>query len=640
MPEVETPHEANGMRGPRILRQVRVAVGLLALLGFARPLAAQPVTPDAGRQLVLYAVPDPVLGATSDETLYVFVQLQDVAGTPVAAPGPLVVTLSSSDPAVLRPYGSDGDQARVGGSGSTSYGYGRFTSPAPGVATITATAPGFAPASMKVTTVSRGGPATRLRLYAVPPRTADGDRRLVFVQFLDAQGRPANPARNVNVDISASVPGKAPATTSLYFSNSYTTVQVSGDPSGGASVAALAASAQDVAGDSVQLGAAEAAPAGAPAAPSIDERAFRLGVEAAGLARSDPAHAEALIAERYRQALDLTTDETLGPRLTEAFRRGFSSQTAGVAPPAPGAAAQPAAQPPPARGPRLFDVTAARGVAQGRPVGPGGTFTSDTNPIYVWFRHEGLPAGTRVTCVWYYLETTPVMRIADADLTLDPPTDWGQFNMELPAGRPWPVGNYRVELLLAGRPAAEARFEIVANAAAAAPPAPAEPRLYRHPRAGFQILPPPGWTLDDHVSPADLQMKSAGGEGLMEITSGPTSTKLDAVSYAAGWESNAVGPDKLLHAKRAGRLLDVAGERAYEAVYEGDGVLAKVVFVGFADRFFVMTGVFRTEDFASGEPVFDRVVESFKPGRSGGSGQGAAVRGQATFPSQRDSVTV
>ena len=60
----------------------------------------------------------------------------------------------------------------------------------------------------------------------------------------------------------------------------------------------------------------------------------------------------------------------------------------------------------------------------------------------------------------------------------------------------------------------------------------------------------------------------------------------------------------------------VDGEAAYEGVYEGEGVLAEVLFVGIANRFFVMTGVFEIGDYAPGEVVFDRMVQSFRARRT------------------------
>ena len=120
------------------------------------------------------------------------------------------------------------------------------------------------------------------------------------------------------------------------------------------------------------------------------------------------------------------------------------------------------------------------------------------------------------------------------------------------------------------------------------------------------------WTLNDRVSPADVQIKPDQGDGLIEITSGPMSVRLDPVSYAAGWESRAVGPAQLLRTKRAGRAFNLDGEIAYEGGYEGEGVLAKVVFVGVSDRFYVLTGVFARDDFPRGEETFDRLVQSFR----------------------------
>jgi hypothetical protein len=172
-----------------------------------------------------------------------------------------------------------------------------------------------------------------------------------------------------------------------------------------------------------------------------------------------------------------------------------------------------------------------------------------------------------------------------------------------------------VDLLIGGSLAGEARFTVVDSATRSATPAsPIAERAYTHPRTGFQLSVPPGWTTNDQVAHADLQMTRAQGEGLIEVTSGPTSVRLDPVSYAAGWESNAVGSGNRLKSKRAGKVLpdDVARGPAYAGVYEGDGVLAKVLFLSTPDRFFVMTGVFKSADFEEGERVFDRVAQTLR----------------------------
>jgi hypothetical protein len=100
---------------------------------------------------------------------------------------------------------------------------------------------------------------------------------------------------------------------------------------------------------------------------------------------------------------------------------------------------------------------------------------------------------------------------------------------------------------------------------------------------------------------------------VIEVTSGPISDRLDPVSYAAGWESKSIGPGLPLVVKRAGGAFNLNGEMAYSAVYDGQGVRVKVVFVGVPSRFFVFTGVFAVDDFDRGVPVFDAVVQSLRP---------------------------
>lgn len=263
-------------------------------------------------------------------------------------------------------------------------------------------------------------------------------------------------------------------------------------------------------------------------------------------------------------------------------------------------------------GPRIYDVTVAKGVEAGRPVAPGAAFTPDTNPIYVWFRHEGLAAGARVTAVWYYLEPASPLRIADASMIIQPPTDWGQFNFELAAGKRWPLGAYRVELLVDGQPAAQAPFEVsLAAGPSPSPPAPRNARVHTATRGAFQIAVPEGWTMRADLPNADVQLTLEQDKGLIEITSGPTSIKLDPVSYAAGWESVSVGPGQRLQAKRGGRERVVGGEPAYEGLYEGEGVLARVVFAGRPDRFVVLTGVFPAAELDRLGAAFDEVLTSF-----------------------------
>ena len=86
-------------------------------------------------------------------------------------------------------------------------------------------------------------------------------------------------------------------------------------------------------------------------------------------------------------------------------------------------------------GPRIFDATSARGVADGKPVQPGELFTPEENPIYVWFRHEGCAEGATITSNWHYLGSQPPLHIAEARATVGPAANSGQFNFELAPGK-------------------------------------------------------------------------------------------------------------------------------------------------------------------------------------------------------------
>jgi hypothetical protein len=68
------------------------------------------------------------------------------------------------------------------------------------------------------------------------------------------------------------------------------------------------------------------------------------------------------------------------------------------------------------------------------PVVAGDAFTRDDGPTYVWFQHEGCPAGTIVKSDWYFLGVDPPMHIGDATSTVGSVGNWGQFNLELARG--------------------------------------------------------------------------------------------------------------------------------------------------------------------------------------------------------------
>lgn len=114
-------------------------------------------------------------------------------------------------------------------------------------------------------------------------------------------------------------------------------------------------------------------------------------------------------------------------------------------------------QPPP----RIFDVTAAHGVADGKPVRPGDLFSADDEVIYVWFRYEGCPSGGTITSDWYYLGSEPPIHLMEGRAVVGASSDSGHFKLDLGPGARWPAGGYRVDLRADGTLEAEALFRVV-----------------------------------------------------------------------------------------------------------------------------------------------------------------------------------
>jgi hypothetical protein len=123
---------------------------------------------------------------------------------------------------------------------------------------------------------------------------------------------------------------------------------------------------------------------------------------------------------------------------------------------------------------------------------------------------------------------------------------------------------------------------------------------------------PPGWTMYAPASPDDLFMRPDEGDGLIEITCSPMRGGPDPASYVADWESSRVGPRHLLLKKRAGAMVHLDGDLAYEGVCEGDGVLANVLFVRVSDRMCGFLGYFPRNDFDRGAVTLNRLVERFR----------------------------
>lgn len=172
-----------------------------------------------------------------------------------------------------------------------------------------------------------------------------------------------------------------------------------------------------------------------------------------------------------------------------------------------------------AAAPVIVAAMPARGVKDGEPVSPGEVFAPDAGKIYIWFRMAGHNAPTTLRGVWHYLGAGSDQVIISSEVIMQANQDWGDFQLELPPGRPWPKGEYRLDILIAGQQAAAVPFRV---ADAAAQPALAAPRIVEaKPARGVKDGRPvdPGDVLTQDRSPIYIWFRIAGHDRPVKLLS-------------------------------------------------------------------------------------------------------------------------
>jgi len=145
--------------------------------------------------------------ATGESYPLIYVQLQDDNGNPAKA---------SQDTQVFLTPNSTGatDHYVVIHSGSSYAVANLYSSTSPGSVNITASGTGFAPVWTVVTTVEPF-PSTLAVYTGLEPMQTDGSNHQVFVQLLDAEGRPAKPETPISVFLTTDTPSVATVANSL-----------------------------------------------------------------------------------------------------------------------------------------------------------------------------------------------------------------------------------------------------------------------------------------------------------------------------------------------------------------------------------------------------------------------------------------
>lgn len=152
-------------------------------------------------RIAVFAFP-PVVPADRKAYDSIIVQLQDAAGKPARAPiGDINVTLASSEIIV----GAVNSTVTIQ-SGKT-YAVTKFYSTNnSGSTTITAIAPGYSSGQAKVTTSQTGGPPSKLKVYAAPPKlSAEGiSYESICVQLEDSDEKIARSSNRTEVNLASS----------------------------------------------------------------------------------------------------------------------------------------------------------------------------------------------------------------------------------------------------------------------------------------------------------------------------------------------------------------------------------------------------------------------------------------------------
>jgi len=94
------------------------------------------------------------------------------------------------------------------------------------------------------------------------------------------------------------------------------------------------------------------------------------------------------------------------------------------------------------------------------------SFTPDTPKIYLHAGLVDMPSGTKLTSNWIAEDShgvaPPNYKIDSVDLTVGAIVNVATFSLSKPT-KGWPIGTYRVDLLIDGKASGEAHFKVEAE---------------------------------------------------------------------------------------------------------------------------------------------------------------------------------
>ena len=148
-------------------------------------------------------------------------------------------------------------------------------------------------------------------------------------------------------------------------------------------------------------------------------------------------------------------------------------------------------------------------------------------------------------------------------------------------------------------------------------------RVFVHPRKIYTLSVPPGARIVDSGGRVDISIRSEKGYRA-NVQSGTANPGLDLPGMAAKLEAAYLGPGKAWRRKTGERDLKVAGLPAYDALYEGKNIQARVVVIRGAKTDFVFIFFAPPGIFDDVTPEFDWMLGTFRPAATELAGQGTA----------------
>ncbi len=137
-------------------------------------------------------------------------------------------------------------------------------------------------------------------------------------------------------------------------------------------------------------------------------------------------------------------------------------------------------------------------------------------------------------------------------------------------------------------------------------------KIYTHPSKGFTLYIPNSAVLNEREPPVDITLNSRQGWG-MTIQSAPANPSLTIEDLAARLETKYLGEQKTWSQKIQGTRRIFKGYEAYDSIYDGSGMRARVVIIRSPSFDYVLMFIAPSDLYISTANEFESILLSFEP---------------------------